>query len=169
MKNLTKLSLITASLMLAGNAFADDGAGNDSDKDVIKLLGHVPPRCNIQLPQPIEANFEHDVTEGRTLGGKIGIFCNSKSGAKLTLAGKGLTLDGDNSKDHQVNYQAWWGTSDTVLEIDTATAPEDTGVLAGSKELAMGMVDTDFSITLTDSAKFAGYYTGKVVLAIEAN
>ena len=172
MKNLTKLSIIAAALLAVTNVNADDGAGNDQDTDYIQVKGHVPPRCNIQLPQPITADFEHDVTEGRTIGGKFGVFCNSKSGAKLTMTseGGGLALEGSEGSDHRVSYAAWWTAGDVAAEINTGDGVNSNSVdLAGSKALAMGMVESEFSMTLTDTAKFAGYYNDKISLAIEAN
>ncbi len=172
MKDLTKLTLIAASLVFAGNAFADDGPGNDSDTDYIKVKGHVPPRCDIQLQQPIAADFGHKVKEGESRGGKFGIFCNSKSGAKLTMTsqGGGLALEGFEDTDHRVSYAAWWTAGDVAAEIDTGAGVNEHSVkLAGSKALAMGMVETAFSMTLTDTAKFAGYYNDVISLSIEAN
>ncbi len=172
MKNLTKLTLVATSLLLANTAIADDGAANDDDTDYIQLKGHVPPRCNIQLKQPIAIDFEHDVTEGRSASGKFGIYCNSKSGAKLTMSSEqgGLALDGSDDAEHRVSYAAWWEAGDANVEIDTGNGTNSASSnLAGSKALAMGMVETRFSMTLTDSAKFAGYYSDKVALSIEAN
>ena len=172
MKNLTKLSIIAAALLAATNVSADDGAGNDQDTDYIQVKGHVPPRCNIQLAQPIAADFEHNVSEGQTRFGKFGIFCNSKSGAKLTMEsqGGGLALDGSTDSEHRVSYAAWWEAGDVAAEIDTGAGINSNSVnLAGSKALAMGMVETKFSMTLTDTAKFAGYYNDRISLSIEAN
>jgi len=172
MKNLTKLSLIAASLVLASSAIADDGAGNDSDTDYIDVKGHVPPRCDIDLKQPIAADFEHNVTAGRTAAGKFDIFCNSKSGAKLTMTsqGGGLSLDGSGDSEHRVSYAAWWEAGDVNVEIDTGAGVNSGSVnLGGSKALAMGMVETKFSMKLTADAKFAGFYSDKIALSIEAN
>ena len=165
-----KLSLLAASVMLAGNALAVDNPRNDQDVDTIDVKGHVPARCNIQLAQPIVADFEHDVTKGNSRGGEFGIFCNSKSGAKMTLtSGGGLRLKGEDDPEHFVDYQAWWEAGGVALEVDTAGALSATDVLSGSKELAMGMVTTRFKMTLTEDAKFAGDYSDTITLAIEAN
>ncbi len=172
MKNLTKLSIIAAALLAVTNVNADDGAGNDSDTDYIQVKGHVPPRCNIQLAQPIAADFEHNVSEGQSRSGKFGIFCNAKSGAKLTMEseGGGLALDGSTDPDHRVSYAAWWTAGGVGAEIDTGAGVNSNSVnLTGSKDLAMGMVESEFSMTLTDTAKFAGYYNDKISLSIEAN
>lgn len=172
MKNLTKLTLVAASLMLAGNAFADDGAGNDQDTDYIKVKGHVPPRCDIQLKQPIAADFGHKVVKGASVGGKFNIFCNAKAGAKLSMESQsgGLALEGYEDTDHRVSYAAWWNAGDASVEIDTGAGTNaGEANLAGSKALAMGMIQTVFSMKLTDTAKFAGYYNDVIALSIEAN
>ena len=84
--------------------------------------------------------------------------------------GGGLALDGSTDSEHRVSYAAWWEAGDVAAEIDTGAGINSNSVnLAGSKALAMGMVETKFSMTLTDTAKFAGYYNDRISLSIEAN
>lgn len=168
MKNLTKLTLVSASLMLAGNAFATKG--DDDDRDAISVVGHVAPICQIVIPQPVKVDFQHDLVAGESRGGRIPIICNSKAGATVELrSGDGLSLKGDDSDDHVVNYKANWTVSTADLNVDTAGAKVATDTIPGSKELAMGMVTGSFDVELTDTAKFAGDYSDVVTLYIAAN
>ena len=159
MKNLTKLSLaLTASSLLLS---ATAQASND-----VALAGQVHPVCEI-TGLPSEIDFGYNPVNGTSDHTQIGVQCNSKSGAAISISSLygGLLLEG--SDDHTVSYWAGIEIESEGFGIlgggaDTVTAP-----IAGSKMLAMG-TEGSFWVRVDQDAKFAGNYSDVLTVSITA-
>jgi len=84
MKNLSKLSLLTASLMFAGSAIAVDDVTEGSSG--VKVTGHVPINCTVEVGEG-NIDMEHNPAVGPrfAFGGDIVFTCNNKQGANITV------------------------------------------------------------------------------------
>ncbi len=171
MKNLTKVTLLAGSLMLAGNAVAMDPVPSDDDKDVngndvsFEIRGHVPVFCQIGLDGD-ELDFEHVVEAGRSLELGVDLTCNTKAGADVTVTpGAGLGFDGL-TEDHLVGYTANLVVAGHLVE-STSGGGTGSHQIGGTKDLAAGESGT-LTVTLSDNALFAGNYTDTIEVAVTA-
>jgi len=180
MKNLTKLSLLAASLVFAGTASAVDDV-NSGDGSV-KVTGHVPVNCTVDVGEGT-IDMEHNPAVGQTFefDGGISFTCNNKKGANITVtAGGGLANEA--SPEHLIDYSAWLlisGQSEALmggiggdfveLVCKDSTCDANT-VMTGEKDvnLAMGMVSGTLSVAITEPIKFAGVYNDDITISISA-
>jgi len=158
MKNLTKLTLVAASLMLAGNAFAD-GEEITQGSSKAKLIGHVPAYCSIE--SELEGmDFGHNPQAGDMATGSVFVRCNTPGGAHASvISQEGGMVNPD--IDHPINYTANWGG--VILK---SADKEAYFHFTPSKKLSKGQ-EIGLKVTLDKTPTFAGYYTDLLTVAIE--
>lgn len=181
MKNLTKLSVLAASLMLAGNALAVDDVTEGSGE--VQVTGHVPINCSVEVGDGI-IDLEHNPAVGKNFkfDGTIKFTCNNKAGANIDLESTNKGLANEESPDHLINYNAWLeitGTSNPVMGgiggdfVELVCAEAICGantVMTAAKDenLAAGGVSGTLSVAITEEIIFSGYYNDTMTVSISA-
>ena len=181
MKNLTKLSVLAASLMLAGNALAVDDVTEGSGE--VKVTGHVPVNCTVTVGEgDLDLGHNPPVGENFSFEGDITFECNNKAGANIDLVSANGGLANDESEDHVIDYSAWLqilNTSEPVMNgiggpfvelVCKDTSCDSNTVMTAPKDvnLAMGMVEGILSVAVTEDIKFSGFYNDTLTVAISA-
>ena len=171
MKNCTKLALLSASLLLAGNTIAaEPGAGSVSSS----ITGSVPLVCEITTPESIDFDFG----DGLVANAQSDVFdiystCNSKGGASFTLtSGVGLN-DGSEGTEHYIPYAAHWYLDGTVQSASTVLHTQSNGLQEDGftigKSLALAhTVHGQFKVQILQDAYFAGTYSDSITLTLAA-
>ena len=181
MKNLSKLSIVAASLMLAGNALAVDDV--NSGEGSVEVTGHVPVNCTVTVGEG-NIDMAHNPAVGTRFGfgGAITFECNNKKGANITVTSSNGGLANEDSPEHLIDYAAWLLISGTEQPISGGVggnfvelacvdgACETNTVVTGEKDknLAMGMVSGELSVELSEAIKFAGVYSDSLTINISA-
>jgi len=181
MKNLTKLSVLAASLMLAGNALAVDDV--NSGEGSVKVTGHVPVNCTVTVGEgTIDMAHNPEVGAHFAFGGEITFDCNNKKGANITVSSANSGLANAESPEHIIDYAAWLqingagqplsgGVGGDFVELACVEGSCDSNtVMTGEKDmnLAMGMVSGILSVAITEPIKFAGVYNDDLTISISA-
>jgi len=181
MKNLTKVSLMAASLMFAGNALAVDDVNEGSGE--VKVTGHVPVNCSVEVGEGI-IDLEHNPTQGEVYGftGDIVFTCNNKAGANVDLTSANGGLANQDSPEHLIDYSAWLELTGLSKEtmggiggdfVELVCKDGSCGantLMTGQKDemLAMGAVNGVLTVSITQDIKFAGFYNDTMTVAIAA-
>ena len=181
MKNLTKLSVLAASLMLAGNALAVDDVTEGSGE--VKVTGHVPINCTVTVGEG-DLDLGHNPPVGERFGfdGSIEFACNNKAGANIDLVSASGGLANADSPDHVIDYSAWLRINNTSLPVMNGIGGpfvelvcvdgscDSNTVMTSPKDenLAMGMVEGALSVSVEEDIKFSGFYNDTLTVAISA-
>jgi len=158
MKNLTKLTTLVASLLLATSAIAED-KDVTGGKASAELKGHVPLFCSI-IGDIAEGGFDfgHNPQQGDMLQGQVWIQCNSAAGFKFVTSSANGGLVNPDAPDHIVCYSAAIGNGGLK-----ACQKEDGYKVPG----AQGR-DLPVKITLAKTPLFAGYYADTLTMVVAA-
>ena len=192
MRNFTKLSVLAASLMLAGNALAVDPAPSSGSVDV---TGYVPLICTVDVDGILDFGHEPSPDNADVVLSEDATFqCNDKNGAVISMTSANCGLQ---NGDHLIDYSFWLVVSgfddgNTAMPIGpnpfagSGVVQENTleGVLTGEgcnensisalmtpakdEMLAMGAVTGVISAGLAEQIKFAGTYTDTLTVTIAA-
>ena len=182
MRNFTKLSVVAASLMLAGNALAVDDVTEGSGS--IDVTGHVPVNCTVTVGEGnIDMEHNPQVGDNFDFNGAIEFTCNAKEGSTISMESANCGLVPGGSREHIVDYNLWLefiglekdvmgGIGGNFIEgvFEGGTCKTLNQVMTARKDnmLAMGNVTGKLTVELTSAMKFAGTYDDTLTISIAA-
>lgn len=165
MKNLAKLTVISASMFVAGLAQASD----------TQLIGTVAAVCVAKVESSLLMDFGIDPQAGDSQDQDVRIRCNDGDGATVELRSAEGGLESDDNEDFSVEYTATLVEAATGINLSLTTSPgvglNDEFVdqaIGGSASLAGGVVAA-LEVTLEDTPVWAGGYSDTLSVEITAN
>jgi len=165
MKNLTKLTLLSASLFAAGIAQASD----------TQLIGTVEAVCEAEVNGTLLMDFGIDPQAGDSESQGVEVRCNDGDGATVELRSAEGGLESDDNEDFSVEYTATLVEAATGINLSLTTSPgvglNDEFVdqnIGGSAALAGGVVAA-LEVTLNDTPVWSGGYSDTLSVEITAN
>lgn len=165
MKNLTKLALVSASLVAAGISHASD----------TQLIGTVEAVCEAQVNGTLLMDFGIDPVAGQTESQGVQVRCNDGDGATVELRSAEGGLESDDNEDFSVEYTATLVEAASGINLSLTTSPgvglNDEFVsqdIGGSASLSGGVIAA-LDVTLNDTPVWAGGYSDTLSVEITAN
>lgn len=165
MKNLTKLTVLSASILVGGMAHASD----------TQLIGTVEAVCEANVQGSLLMDFGIDPVAGDSVSQDVEIQCNDGDGATVELRSAEGGLESDDNEDFSVEYTATLVEGSTGINLSLTTSPgvglNDEFVdqnIAGGLTLAGG-VSAALDVTLNDTPLFSGGYSDTLSVEITAN
>lgn len=164
MKNLTKLSMVAAAMIVAGNTNAAETV----------LRGQVTEVCELTVSNLV-LDFGLNPAAGDNVMTDFAVQCNDGDGATLRVQSSEGGLESDDNEDLSIEYTAVATVGATVVSLTT-----DPGVgtndqfeeesIAGGAALsgAPGLGGT-LVVTLNDTPTFAGGYSDTLSLDLTPN
>lgn len=162
MKNLIKLTLVSASLAVAGIA--------NSAETVVG--GQVDEVCDLDVGST-SLDFGVNPQAGDSVNTNFSLTCNDGDGATLRVQSSEGGLESDDNEDLSIEY-----TADAVVGATLVSLTTTPGVglndefeeesIPGSLALAAGLGGT-LTVTLNDTPLFSGGYQDTISLNLTAN
>ena len=145
-----------------------------ADNDSAQLTAEVQPNCNVE---GVDSLVFNEVVSGSVATDPVvTILCNDADGANLSLRSSEGGLESDDNEDQEIEYIARLSNEvigGGALELDTGIGGqgnndvESETILTAGAPLAEGR-SGELTVTLSDSATFAGGYSDTLQINVEA-
>jgi len=163
MKNLTKLSLVAAALVVGGNAQAGE----------THLTGQVTEVCEL-IGGALSLDFGLNPQMGDEVSTNFGVQCNDGDGATLRVQSSEGGLESDDNEDLSIEYTAVAAVPGTVVSLTTSPGVglndeyEEEDIPGGAALAGAPGLGGTLTGTLNDTPVFAGGYSDTLSLNLTA-
>ncbi len=167
MKNLTKLSIVAATLLAVGNVNAAE----------THVIGSVDEICDLDIGNT-QLDFGPNPNAGAMVSTNFSVQCNDGDGATLRVQSSEGGLESDDNEDLSIEYTAEASVGGTP--VVTLTTTPGVGLNDEFAEAAIGSTFADalalaagqggqLKVTLLDKPLFSGGYSDTISVNLTAN